>query len=613
MSEFHVDMRDIRFNLFDFLDLGALTRFERFGEFDAELFGDIVDAAEDQSRKLLHPLNEQGDRVGLVFENGRVRLPEGWKAAYKAYSEAGWNGLPIAQEHGGQGLPVTVNTAVQDLFTAANVSFLFTPGLTMGALGLICEFGTTDQKALYVQKMLEGVWSGTMCLTEPNAGTAVPDLKTTAQPIDGRPGFYKIRGQKIFISAGDQDLTENIVHMVLAKVAGDSDITLFIVPRMRVGADGSLKYNDVATIAIEEKLGIHASPTCQLAFGEDNDCEGWLIGERGRGLQCMFKMMNEARIAVGVQGVGLANAAYQLSVAYARERIQGTHIRDSRKADAPRVAIIEHPDVRRNLMYMKSVAEGARAMTYYASYCHDRSTVADHETDQKHWQHQLEILVPLVKAWSSDEAFRAAELGVQVHGGYGYIREYAIEQVLRDAKIASLYEGTNGVQALDLLGRKVARGGGVMMMAMLNEINKTLNGPAKDGAFSREIAAVAKARDAVAQVAMGFGQRMMKGDIEYSALHATPFLQMFGDTVVAWLLIKQAIVAKKLYDTRMQKAEVVELTEELGRVLEDDAEARFLHGKMNTAQFFVHQVMPRVHANLMSIQSEDRSALTVVL
>lgn len=613
MGEFHVDMRDIRFNLFDFLDLGQLTKFDRFKDFDAELFGDVVEAAADQSRNLLAPLNQQGDRVGVRLENGRVRMPEGWKAAYKAFTAAGWNGLPMAQEHGGQGLPVTINTAVQDLFTAANVSFLFTPGLTMGALGLVAEFGTDRQKKLYLQKMLDGTWSGTMCLTEPNAGTAVPDLTTTATEIEGRPGFFKIRGQKIFISAGDQDLTENIVHMVLAKVGADTDITLFVVPRMRVKDDGSLEYNDVATIAIEEKLGIHASPTCQLAFGEENDCVGSLLGERGRGLQCMFKMMNEARIAVGVQGVGLANAAYQLAVAYARERIQGTHIRDSRKADAPRVAIIEHPDVRRNLMYMKAVAEGARAMTYYASFCHDRGVVSDNEADQKHWNHQLEILVPLVKAWSSDEAFKAAELGVQVHGGYGYIREYGAEQVLRDAKIASLYEGTNGIQALDLLGRKVARGGGVMMMSMLNEINKTLNGPAKDGAFAAEIAAIAKARDAIAQVAMSFGQRMMRGDIEYSALHATPFLQMFGDTVVGWLLIKQAIVAKKLYDARLQKAEVAEMTEELGRVLEEDPEARFLHGKINTAQFFVHQILPRMHARLMSIQSEDRSALTVVL
>ena len=613
MSEFHVDMRDIRFNLFDFLDVGALTRAPRYEDYDAEIFDDVISACYTQARELIHPLNAQGDRVGVVMEDGRVKMPAGWKRAYDEYRKAGWQAMSLPMEVGGQGLPVSIYAAVQDMFIGANVSFLFTPGLSTGAMNLIVAFGTPDQKATYLDKMVSGAWSGTMCLTEAGAGTAVPDLKSAAELVPDRDGLYKIKGQKIFISCGDHDLTENIVHMVLARAGDDEGVSLFIVPRMRPTADGGLEYNDVATVGIEEKLGIHASPTVSLSFGDEDDCYGSLIGERGHGLRCMFLMMNEARIAVGLQGVGLANTAYQLAMRYAKERIQGTRIQEARKRDAARVAIIEHPDVRRMLMFMKAIAEGNRAVAYYASYCHDREVTATDEREEKRWRHQLEILTPIVKAWCSDEAFRAAEAGVQVHGGYGYCVEYGAEQILRDVKIASIYEGANGIQALDLLGRKLSRGGGVMLMTMLNEINKFVNGPAKEGAFTDEVAALVKARDAVGKSAMSFAKRSMKGDVEYSALHATPFLQMFGDLIVGWLLLRHAVLAQKLYDARLQSKAVDGLNEELGQILEDDAEARYLHGKIATAHFFVHQILPRVHARVMSIESEDRSALSVVL
>ncbi|MDP6942977.1 MAG: acyl-CoA dehydrogenase, partial [Myxococcota bacterium] len=554
-----------------------------------------------------------GDHIGLTFEDGRVKMPEGWKEAYDTYVASGWNGTTVPVELGGQGLPRTVYGGAQELFISANTSFLFMPGLTAAALDILVTFGSADQQALYLEKMMTGVWSGTMCLTEATAGTAVPDLKSTATPIEGRDGYYHIKGQKIFISAGDHDLTENIVHMVLARVGDDDGISLFITPRMRTSESGELVFNDVTTVGIEEKLGIHCSPTCTLAFGDNNDCEGWLVGERGKGLKCMFVMMNEARIAVGVQAVGLASCAYLKALAYAKERVQGVRIEDMRKRDARRVAIIEHPDVRRNLMYMKSVSEGARALCYYAAYCHDRMHFAEDEKAGKTWLHQLEILTPMVKAWSSDEAFKVAELGIQVHGGYGYIREYGAEQILRDAKIGSLYEGTNGVQALDLLGRKMAKGGGVMLMTMLNEVNSYINNSTDESFFSQEIKGLSRARDAVAATAMEFAKRGMKGDIAYSALHATPFLQMFGDLVVGWLLLRHAEKARELYEARLRARDVDDHDEDFGQVLEDDDEARYLHGKIASAHFFVHQVLPRVHARQASIRSEDRSALTVVL
>lgn len=617
MAEFFADMRDIRFNLFDFLNLGALGQSERFKDIDADVMNDVLEMAYTQAAEVLFPVNEVGDREGVKLVDGQVVMPTGFKKAYTTYAESGWNGLSTRVEDGGQGFPITVHIASQELFTAANTNFMFTPGLTHGALGLINEFGSADQKALYLERMINGEWSGTMCLTEPNAGTAVPDLKSSATPIEGKPGFFKIKGQKIFISSGDHDLTDNIVHMVLARVEGDPaghrGISLFIVPKHKVDGSGKiLGWNDVTTVGIEHKLGIHGSATCSLAFGDNGDCEGWLIGGQGEGLRCMFKMMNEARIAVGLQGVALGSLSYEWAVRYAKERIQGNRLADSRKADPEKVAIIEHPDVKRMLVHMKAIVQGGRALMLYGAYCLDRAEMATDDAEKKQFHHQVEILTPIIKAWCSDEGFRATELGVQVHGGYGYIREYGMEQLLRDVKIASIYEGTNGVQAMDLLGRKVARGGGVMMMTMINEVNKLVNGPAKEGAFAAEIKALAGARDTLAQTAMNFGQSMMKGDVDYPAFHACNFLQMFGDTLVGWLLVKQAILATKLYDTRLQQKEVDPLDESFGRFLDDDDEARFLHGKIATARYFVHNILPRVRARAAAIKSDDRSALTMV-
>jgi len=617
VAEFYADMRDIRFNLFDFLNVGGLTQSERFQDLDAEVMSDVLDMAYTQAAEVLFPVNQSGDREGVKLVDGTPRLPKGFKEAYKIFSESGWNGLSVSADEGGQGFPVAVHIAAQELFTAANVNFMFTPGLTHGAMGLVLEYGTADQKALYFERMLEGTWAGTMCLTEPGAGTAVPDLKTSATPIEGKPGFYKIQGQKIFISSGDQDITENIVHMVLARVDGDPmdhrGVSLFIVPKMKVDANGKiLGRNDVTCVGVEEKLGIHGSATCSLAFGDEGDCEGWLLGGQGEGLRIMFQMMNEARIAVGMQGVAQSGLAYEWAVRYAKERVQGTRLADARKANPERVAIIEHPDVKRMLMNIRAINQGGRALMLYGAYCMDRAETAADDKEQKRFMHQVEILTPIIKAWCSDEGFRACEMAVQVHGGYGYIREYGVEQLLRDVKIASIYEGTNGVQAMDLLGRKISRGGGVMMMTMLNEVNKLINGPAKDGPFKEELVALGKARDAMASAAMGFGQSMMKGDVDYPAFHATNFLQMFGDTLVAWLLLRQAITATKLYDARLQSKDIDPLDEKLGHFLADDDEARFLHGKVATARFFVHNILPRVRARAASIKSGDRSTLNVV-
>lgn len=614
MAEFYADMRDLRFNLFDVLNIGALSKNPRFADADPATMNDILDAAEQQSREILFPCNADGDKIGVKFSNGKVTMPPGFKEAYKAFSESGWNGLSFRPEEGGQGFPFSLHIASQELFTAANVNFMFTPGLTHGSVGLVLEFGTEEQKELYAEKMISGEWAGTMCLTEPNAGTAVPDLRSTAKPIEGKPGFYKIKGQKIFISSGDHEMTENIVHMVLARVEGDPadsrGVSLFIVPKFKIDAKGKiLGSNDVTCVGVEEKMGIHGSATCQLSFGDEGECEGWLIGGQGEGLRCMFKMMNEARIAVGLQGVALSNLSYQRAVRYAKERIQGTRLADMRKADPERVAIIEHADVKRMLSYMKAIGEGGRALMLYGAYCLDQAAMAEDEKTRNHWHYQVEILTPIVKAWCSEEGYKACTLGMQVFGGYGYCREYGMEQLVRDVKIATIYEGTTGVQAMDLIGRKISRGGGVMMMAMLNEVNKLVNGPAKEGQFAAELAAIAKSRDALAGAAMGFAQLGAKGDMDFPALHSVRFLEMFGDVLVAWQFMVQAQKAQELLDARLASKGVD--ASGLKALIEDDSEARWLFNKIQTAKFFVHQVLPRVIANAASIKNPDRSALEI--
>lgn len=619
MTEFYVDMRDLRFNLFDFLNVGSMSEHERFADYDAEVMDDVLGMAEAQAKELLAPINQSGDEEGLKLVDGKVITPKGFKEAYKEFAKAGWVGLTHNEpDYGGQGFPFVMGAAVDDLFIGANLSFFFTPGLSSGAARMISAFGTKEQKDAYLEKMLSGAWGGTMALTEPNAGSAVPDLKTTATPTD-REGIYKIKGQKIFITSGEHDMTENIVHAVLARIDGDppgsKGVSLFIVPKLRpkLLPNGKVDIgepNDVTCVGIEEKLGIHASPTTQLAFGDEDDCEGWLLGGQGNGLRCMFQMMNEARIGVGLQGESMANVAYQQAKRYAAERVQGVAIQNMRDVNAPRVPIIEHPDVRRMLASMKATAEGARALCLYGAFCADQAELAEGKEAQK-WEYQAEILTPIIKAWCSDEGFRVAETGVQVLGGYGYVREYGLEQILRDVKIASIYEGTNGIQALDLLGRKVGRKGGVMLMTMLNRINGFLKGNA-EGPFAAEVAKLAEARDALAKTAMGFAKRSMKGDVLYGALYAVPFLQMFGDVAVAWLLLEHAQKAHEMFVARAAKLGVDPEGEGFAAKLADDAELAFLHGKCKSAKFFVWNVLPRLHARKATIDSNDTSALEMV-
>ncbi|WP_158542548.1 acyl-CoA dehydrogenase [Lujinxingia litoralis] len=614
MSEYLFDRRDVEFNLFDVLGVEELTKLSRYQDYSRELFEMVLGEAEKFAVGKLAPANAEADEVGSRLIDGNVVLPDNYTQLFKDFRDGGWFAPVHNPEYGGQGLPQSVGMAAIEAFVGSHPSFMFISGLTVSAGHLIEVHGTERDVELYLEKMYTGQWGGTMCLTEPQAGSALGDLTTTATPVDGED-YYDIVGNKIFISAGDQNLTENIVHLVLARVPGDPEgsrgISLFIVPKIRVNADGSLaEPNDVAITGIEEKMGIHASPTCSISFGDHGECRGWLVGERCRGLQYMFLMMNEARLVTGLQGVAIGNAAYQSALVYAKERSQGPKVTD--RSEAPKsVAIIEHPDVRRNLMTMKAYGEALRALLLNTAFMSDFALYSEDEAEKTKAQDMLDLLTPICKAFCSDMGFKMTELAMQVFGGYGYIKEYGVEQKMRDVKIASIYEGTNGIQALDLLGRKMRMKSGGLFLTWLQDTNEFLGSLSEDETFGEMAKQVDAAKNALGEAAFGFTASGKK-DPEYPLLHATPYLRMFGLVESARLLLKQATVAQSklsaIWDEKGVSADDAEARQAL---IEQNDDARFYENKVKTAQFFIYQILPEARAILKSIQSGDRSALEV--
>src|SRR5216683_2539640 len=417
---------------------------------------DVADAVLEEAAKFaageLDPLNQPADRIGSVLENGVVRTPPGFREAYRRYVEGGWMGLACDPEHGGQGLPLSLATAVVEMWNSACMSWALCPLLNFGALALLEAHGTPEQKRLYLRKLVSGEWTGTMNLTEPQAGSDLGALRSRAVPANDERwgGHYRISGQKIFITYGDHDLTDNIIHMVLARTPdappGSRGISLFLVPKFLPDAAGRPgERNDLRALRLEEKLGIHASPTCVMSYGDGEGAIGWRVGEENRGLECMFTMMNSERLLVGVQGVAIAERAYQQARDYAKTRVQGQTAGGPRDADA--VPIIRHPDVRRMLLSMRAGCEAARALTYFAAAAIDRSRSAGDSEARSRAERRADLLIPVVKAWCTDLGVEIASMGVQVHGGMGYIEETGAAQYLRDARIAPIYEGTNGIQA----------------------------------------------------------------------------------------------------------------------------------------------------------------------
>jgi alkylation response protein AidB-like acyl-CoA dehydrogenase len=616
MSPFAVDKRDIQFCLFEYLQIENLCKLPKYTEFNREVFEMVIDEASKYAAGVLAPLNTILDREGIQFDKGKVSMPAECHKAYKSFCEGGWVSASGDPEFGGQGMPLTMNTAVTEIQGTACMPFLLAPGLTHSAGHLIETFCGGEIKKKYLAKLYSGEWTGTMCLTEGGAGSAVGDLKTKAIREDDH---YLIEGEKIFISFGEHDLTENIVHLVLARVEGAPKgirgVSLFLVPKQRLNDDGSVgEFNNVVCGNIEHKMGIHGAPTCTMIFGADGPCRGYLIGEENQGIRHMFQMMNEARIGVGLQGLGAAAASYQEALQYAKERIQGVDMKDMKDVDAPRVAIIKHPDVRRMLMTMKAFVEGMRAMIYYTTLCADTALNSEDEETRNKNKLMLDLLTPICKAYCSDSGFEMTSIGVQVFGGYGYTKEYPVEQYLRDAKIASIYEGTNGIQALDLLGRKVAGKGAASFMTFLSQLNEFIDANSEHSGLGAQVKKIGAARDKLTQTVMKFQQVGSEGDFYYPLLYATPFLEMCGTIAVSYFLCDMALLAEDKLKAIFEKAGVPSDTssdDEKRKLIAENPEASFYDGKIHSARFFVDVYLPRAHAIADTVMSGNRSPLEV--
>jgi hypothetical protein len=608
--ELRTSARDVQFVLFEYLGVDKLFAYEKWKDFDVDTLKLTLSEAVKFAAGVLAPLNESADAEGVHFENGVVRLPAGFKEAYEQYRENGWNAIHASPEWGGQGFPLVISIAVMESVVAANCAFSFTPELTSAAARVIETFGSDELKKRCLGKMFSGQWAGTMCLTEPGAGTAVGDLKSKATPVGD--GTYQIVGSKLFITSGDQDATENIVHLVLARTPGApkgvKGISLFVVPKMWFDDSGKITgSNDVLTTAVEHKMGIHASPTCALSFGENGSCKGWLIGEETKGIVYMFQMMNEARVAVGIQGLALGAQAYETARAYAKERIQGVDIKAMKDPNAPRVAIIEHPDVRRMLMTMKAYNEGSRALLFSTGLSIDQY----HATKDENLLNFAELVTPICKAYCSDIGFRVTELAIQTMGGYGYCSEYGVEQLCRDVKIASIYEGANGVQALDLVGRKLGAKGGAVLMSVLNRINTFAAKAKKHETLGELGTAFEAAKNELVKVTMGFRAKGAQ-DPYFPVSYATPYLHMFGEVIFAYFLLDMALLANdKLEALYAEKGAAT--AEAKAKIRAEHPEGAFYWGKVQSARFFVHQILPGVHSKAMSINSGDMSLMDVAL
>lgn len=610
-----VDERDQDFVLYDMLDItGVLGDTEKYGEYTR----DVIEMTMDVARKLaagpVYDTLMEADREGCTWKDGEVTVPSSYHKLKELFQEGGWGVVATSQEAGGLGFPYTVNLAVMEGFISnfAFTSYIF---LATGAAHLIEKYGTDEQKKKYMEKMYAGEWGGTMALTEPDAGSDVGSLTTKA--VRQEDGTFRIQGSKIFITAAENDLFDNIVNPVLARIEGDpagtKGISIFLVPKYLVNDDGSPgRRNDYTVTGIEHKMGIKGSATCAVSFGENGDCYAELLGEERQGMKIMFQLMNEARIAVGLQGEGAASASYRHALLYARERLQGKRLTDMQNPDAPKAAIIEHPDVKRMLLWMKSHVDGMRALVYYCGLCHDRTlSLADPE-EIEYWQGLLDLLTPVCKAYCSDIGFRVAETAVQVYGGYGYCQDYPVEQFLRDVKIASIYEGTNGIQALDLVGRKLAQKGGVPFMNLMKEIHKTIERARETKGLEDLAMDLQEASKVMSDTTGYFTRCAQEGKFLIPVAQAVPFLNLMGTVLLGWFHLWQATVASPRYSALLSEAGIdAGDREKAGAFLEDNSEAAFMQGKVKSARYYIRNVLPGAEALARAIQSEDKSVLSI--
>ena len=611
MASVIVDARDQQFILYDMLKVEELCNYPVFSDFSRDMFNMVLTEAEKLGREVIYPALHEIDREGAWLDKDGVHVPKVMHGIFRRYRDGGWLAMKKPPEFGGQGFPLVVSTAAAEWFRH-NPSFSIYPGLTAGAARLIEAFGTEAQKNKYVFKMNAGEWGGTMALTEPDAGSDVGNLKTKAfrQP----DGSFLLQGTKQFITAADQDLTENIINPVLARIEGDppgtGGISIFIMPKFLVNDDGSLgRRNDYFVSKIEEKMGLHGSATCVVNIGDNNACYAELLGEERQGMKVMFQMMNEARIGTGMQSMSAASAAYLHALQYAKERKQGSSLAEMKNPAAPRIPIIEHPDVRRMLLWMKAQVEGMRALLYYGAYLVDKEEVLEDGDEKDRCTGILEVLTPICKAYCSDIAFRVTEVAMQVYGGYGYCAEYPIEQFMRDVKIASLYEGTNGIQSLDLVGRKLGMKKGLYFMSLINNMNATIAQTMNNPALKDLAADMQAAVNALADMALFFAKCGKEGKSMVTFVNTYPFLMLMGKVVIGWLLLWQAGIAKEKLDALCTEKGVD--VSRMSAFVKDSQDAAFYAGKVAAAKYFIKHVLPEVEAGIKAIKSEDISPVEI--
>jgi alkylation response protein AidB-like acyl-CoA dehydrogenase len=578
MTDYRPPLRDIRFVLSHLVDLERIQSFPGFEHAEPDLVFGALDEAGRFVSDVIAPLYRVGDTHGSTLtESGDVVTPPGYREAYRRFVESGWPAAAFPEAWGGGGLPFVVGLAVSEMVTTADLAFSLGPMLTYSAVELLLEHGTDEQRATYLEELVSGEWAGTMVLTEPQAGSDVGAVKARAVPLED--GTWRITGQKIYITFGDHDLTDNIVHMVLARAPeappGTKGISCFIVPKYLVNADGSLgERNDVTTVSLEHKLGIHASPTAVLSFGDAGGAVGYLVGEVHQGMRSMFTMMNNARLQVGLEGLGTAERAYQLAAAFAVERTQGRALGAPKGVTSP---IIEHPDVRRTLMLMRARTEAMRALLYLNGEAIDLAAHSPEETERERASAVAAILTPISKAWCTDVGVDVASLGIQVHGGMGYVEETGAAQIWRDARIAPIYEGTNGIQAQDLVMRKLPLAGGEVVRRLLDDMRATA--ALLDGDLAPLANRLGEAVEALDEAGTWLLTRL--GEAPNDALAgATPYLEMFGVTLGGWLMCRSALAA---------------------RSSEAGEPAGFLASKVATARFYADHVLPTVRGLLGSV------------
>ncbi len=591
MSDKLIDRRDLAFLLYEVFDIESLTKYPYHADHSRETFEMALDTAYALARELFWPSFQEFDRQGVRFDGKTTKAPDAMHKIWAAAKEGGWFAPSFSYEHGGQQFPISIQLATAYMFMAGNSAAAMYLGQATGAGHLLDSFGSKELQDRYMYKLYSGEWGGTMALTEPNAGTSLGDITTTATPVPGTD-YYIIRGTKRFISSGDHDLTPNIIHPTLAKLPGAppgvKGISLFVVPKYRVNDDGSIgAFNDVNTASVEHKLGLKGQATAELKFGENDECRGWLLGEANKGLTYMFQLMNEARLFTGLQAIAGASAAYQCALQYAQERVQGRPVTE-RDPTTPQVTIMHHPEVRRMLLRQKAAVEGVLSLLLYCSRLADTHRLAEGE-EKEHAHSLLEILTPVCKAHGSDAAYESVMLGLQVFGGAGYIEEFPLAQLLRDNRVFSVYEGTNEVQAMDLLGRKVAVNAGANFRAVCEEIGKTL---AQAGEFVELIdvsAKVNKAMEAVVDVTMHLGGIGMSGKHEEYISHATPYMRAFSQMIIAWQFLWQSIVAQ--------------------RAIAAGNDDSFYRAKLATAKYYIDTHVPSTVMICTLIKSGEDTAL----